>query len=164
MQAATPSRNVRELGSTPRWSGARPGGTGGGGTGRARGSLLGCVAGVCVKVEERRFLSAEPSIQAAWLSFVKVPIYEYKCPQGHVFEVFQRMSDPPPEACEICGEGPMQRVLFPVAVHFKGSGFYSTDYGRSGRQKETSQDGDKPATDKADNGEKKDTKKKVAET
>jgi putative FmdB family regulatory protein len=96
----------------------------------------------------------------AWLSFVKVPIYEYKCPQGHVFEVFQRMSDPPPEACEVCGEGPMQRVLYPVAVHFKGSGFYSTDYGRSGRK--AAQDGDKP--EKSDKAEKKDGKKKVAET
>ena len=65
-----------------------------------------------------------------------MPIYEYKCPQGHVFELFQRMSDPPPGACEICGEGPVERVLYPVAVHFKGSGFYSTDYGRGGRKRE----------------------------
>jgi putative FmdB family regulatory protein len=60
-----------------------------------------------------------------------VPIYEYRCPKGHVFELFQRMDDLPPEACQICGEGPVERVLYPVAVHFKGSGFYSTDYGRS---------------------------------
>jgi hypothetical protein len=40
------------------------------------------------------------------------------------------MSDPPPDGCTVCGEGPVQKVLFPVAVHFKGSGFYSTDYGR----------------------------------
>jgi putative FmdB family regulatory protein len=59
-----------------------------------------------------------------------MPIYEYRCPNGHVFEVFQRMDDPPPEKCETCGTGPLQRVLYPVAVHFKGSGFYSTDYGR----------------------------------
>ena len=59
-----------------------------------------------------------------------MPIYEYRCPKGHVFERFQRMSDPPPEACEICGEGPVEVVLYPVAVHFKGSGFYTTDYGR----------------------------------
>ena len=39
-----------------------------------------------------------------------------------------------PEKCEICGEGPVERVLYPVAVHFKGSGFYSTDYGRGGAQ------------------------------
>jgi len=59
-----------------------------------------------------------------------MPIYEYRCPNGHVFEVFQRMDDPPPGTCETCGEGPVQRVLYPVAVHFKGSGFYTTDYGR----------------------------------
>jgi putative FmdB family regulatory protein len=77
-----------------------------------------------------------------------VPIYEYKCPQGHVFELFQRMSDPPPAACEICGEGPVERVLYPVAVHFKGSGFYSTDYGRGGRKREEpSKDGAGPKTE-----------------
>jgi putative FmdB family regulatory protein len=63
-----------------------------------------------------------------------MPIYEYRCPNGHVFELFQRMGDPPPEVCEICGEGPVERVLYPVAVHFKGSGFYSTDYGRGSRK------------------------------
>jgi putative FmdB family regulatory protein len=89
-----------------------------------------------------------------------VPIYEYKCPKGHVFEVFQRIDDPQPEVCEICGEGPLQRVLHPIAVHFKGSGFYSTDYGRGGRKQE-SKDGDKPA--KPDKPDKKD-KKKVAES
>jgi putative FmdB family regulatory protein len=70
-----------------------------------------------------------------------VPIYEYRCPNGHTFEVFQRMSDPPPEACEHCGASPIEKVLFPIAVHFKGSGFYSTDYGR-GKGKAASRDGD----------------------
>jgi putative FmdB family regulatory protein len=70
-----------------------------------------------------------------------MPIYEYRCPNGHVFELLQRIGDPPPEACEVCGEGPVERVLYPVAVHFKGSGFYTTDYGRGSRKKETSQDG-----------------------
>ena len=56
------------------------------------------------------------------------------------------MGDAPPPKCEICGEGPVERVLYPVAVHFKGSGFYSTDYGRGGRKRDTaSTDGDKPA-------------------
>jgi putative FmdB family regulatory protein len=63
-----------------------------------------------------------------------VPIYEYRCPNGHTFEVFQRMSDAPAETCVTCGAGPVEKILFPVAVHFKGSGFYSTDYGR-GRAK-----------------------------
>ena len=64
-----------------------------------------------------------------------MPIYEFKCPKGHYFEVFQRMTDDPPEVCTECGRAPLQRVLHPVAVHYKGSGFYSTDYGTSGGRK-----------------------------
>ena len=63
-----------------------------------------------------------------------MPVYEYKCPAGHHFERFARMSDPPAETCDVCGLAPVERVLFPVAVHFKGSGFYTTDYGRGSRR------------------------------
>ena len=63
-----------------------------------------------------------------------MPIYEYRCPEGHLFEVFHGISEDGPAACEQCGAGPLKRVLHPVAVHYKGSGFYSTDYGRKGRQ------------------------------
>ena len=87
-----------------------------------------------------------------------MPIYEYRCPDGHTFEVFQRMTDPPSEVCETCGKGPVEKVLYPVSVHFKGSGFYSTDYGRGGRKKaETSKDGGEPSSTekKPDSGEKK---------
>jgi putative FmdB family regulatory protein len=70
-----------------------------------------------------------------------MPIYEYRCPNGHTFEVFQRMSDPPATVREVCGTGPVEKVLFPVAVHFKGSGFYATDYGR-GSRKSSAKDGD----------------------
>ena len=63
-----------------------------------------------------------------------MPIYEYKCPNGHLFEVFHGMTEAGPTACEVCGEGPLQVVLHPVAVHYKGSGFYSTDYGRKSKQ------------------------------
>jgi len=59
-----------------------------------------------------------------------MPIYEYRCKKGHQFEVIQRMSDDPIKVCEVCG-APVERVFHPVAVHFKGSGFYSTDYGRN---------------------------------
>jgi predicted nucleic acid-binding Zn ribbon protein len=53
------------------------------------------------------------------------------------------MSDPPPETCEICGRGPLERVLYPVAVHFKGSGFYTTDYGRGSKRRDgTGRDSD----------------------
>jgi putative FmdB family regulatory protein len=59
-----------------------------------------------------------------------LPIYEYRCRNGHNFEVLQRMVDDPVTKCEVCG-APVERVFHPVAVHFKGSGFYSTDYGRN---------------------------------
>ena len=64
-----------------------------------------------------------------------MPIYEYQCDDcGASFEVMQKMSDDPLTACEKCG-GPLRKVLHPVAIHFKGSGFYTTDYGKgSGRR------------------------------
>jgi putative FmdB family regulatory protein len=58
-----------------------------------------------------------------------VPTYVYRCANRHLTERFQRMSDPPLETCDECGL-PVQKVLHPVAIHFKGSGFYNTDYGR----------------------------------
>ena len=73
-----------------------------------------------------------------------MPIYEYRCPNGHTFELFQKMSDPPAETCVVCGEGPVEKLLFPVAVHFKGSGFYSTDYGS--RKSKAAKDGDSSST------------------
>jgi putative FmdB family regulatory protein len=79
-----------------------------------------------------------------------MPLYEYKCPDGHVFELFHGINEEPPESCPVCGKGPLVRVLHPVAVHFKGSGFYSTDYGR-GRKAAAGRDGDKPA-EKSDSG------------
>jgi putative FmdB family regulatory protein len=58
-----------------------------------------------------------------------MPIYEYRCERGHTFEVMQRMTEDPLTSCSTCG-APVQRVFHPVAVHFKGSGFYNTDYGK----------------------------------
>ena len=58
-----------------------------------------------------------------------MPIYEYKCENGHVFDVIQKMADEPLTECQECG-APAVRVLHPPAVHFKGSGFYNTDYGK----------------------------------
>lgn len=58
-----------------------------------------------------------------------MPIYEYRCDNGHTFDVMQRMTDDPLTECQVCG-APVQKVLHPVAVHFKGSGFYTTDYGK----------------------------------
>jgi putative FmdB family regulatory protein len=87
-----------------------------------------------------------------------VPIYEYRCPNGHTFELFQKMTDPPAETCVSCGAGPVEKLLFPVAVHFKGSGFYSTDYGSrktkakdgettTTKEKSTDKPAEKPSTD-----------------
>jgi putative FmdB family regulatory protein len=64
-----------------------------------------------------------------------MPIYEYKCENGHVFDVLQRLSDDPLTTCIECG-APVRKVLHPVNISFKGSGFYSTDY-RSGSKTET---------------------------
>ena len=71
-----------------------------------------------------------------------MPIYEYRCPNGHLFELFQRMTDDPPERCEVCDAGPVERVLHPVAVHYKGSGFYTTDYGKGGKKPAPAKEGD----------------------
>jgi putative FmdB family regulatory protein len=64
-----------------------------------------------------------------------MPIYEYRCENGHLFEVMQKITEDPVTQCETCS-APVQRVFHPVAVHFKGSGFYNTDYGTSRRKRE----------------------------
>jgi len=71
-----------------------------------------------------------------------MPIYEYKCENGHVFDVMQKLSDEPLTACVECG-APVRKVLHPVNIAFKGSGFYSTDYKSGGSQKtESTKNGD----------------------
>jgi putative FmdB family regulatory protein len=98
-----------------------------------------------------------------------MPIYEYRCRNGHEFEVIQSMSDDPVDTCEQCG-APVERVFHPVAVHFKGSGFYSTDYkekakagageskdGKPSGAKESSESGgsSESGSKKSSNGDKK---------
>jgi putative FmdB family regulatory protein len=85
-----------------------------------------------------------------------MPIYEYRCEQGHTFEVMQRMSDDPVQTCETC-EVAVSRVFHPVAVHFKGSGFYHTDYGTARRKREL----DKSASEGADKHDAKQADKKA---
>ena len=79
-----------------------------------------------------------------------MPIYEYRCENGHNFEVMQRMTDDPVSSCQTC-DAPVQRVFHPVAVHFKGSGFYNNDYGTRKRSREL----EKSAKDGADKTESK---------
>jgi putative FmdB family regulatory protein len=74
-----------------------------------------------------------------------MPIYEYRCDQGHTFEVMQRMSEDPVQSCQTC-EAPVARVFHPIAVHFKGSGFYNTDYGTRRRARENAAESSKDAS------------------
>ena len=76
-----------------------------------------------------------------------MPIYEYRCENGHTFEVMQKMTDDPVSVCSTC-EAPVQRVFHPVAVHFKGKGFYNTDYGTRRRNREIEREGGKSGADK----------------
>ena len=87
-----------------------------------------------------------------------MPIYEYRCENGHLFEVMQKITDDPVTQCEECG-APVQRVFHPVAVHFKGSGFYNTDYGTARRKRET----EASAKEGADKSDAKQAEKKSAD-
>jgi putative FmdB family regulatory protein len=87
---------------------------------------------------------------------VSMPIYEYRCENGHLLEVMQKITDDPVTHCEVCGAA-VQRVFHPVAVHFKGSGFYNTDYGTSKRKRET----EKAASSGADSHDAKAKEKKA---
>ena len=58
-----------------------------------------------------------------------MPLYEYECEScGHRFELIQRFADPPAEHCAACGKGPIHKLLSAPAIHFKGTGWYVTDY------------------------------------
>src|SRR3954469_9185046 len=85
-----------------------------------------------------------------------MPIYEYRCENGHLFEVMQNITEAPRTVWEECG-AQVQRVFHPIAVHFKGWGFYNTDYGTARRKRET----EKSASEGAD---KHDAKAKEAKT
>ena len=91
-----------------------------------------------------------------------MPIYEYRCENGHTFEVMQRMTDDPVASCQTC-DAPVRRVFHPVAVHFKGSGFYNTDYGKAKRgaaNAESSSSDGKSADNKSSDGKSSDSDSK----
>lgn len=88
-----------------------------------------------------------------------MPIYEYKCEQGHVFDTMQKMADDPLTSCIECGAS-VRKLMQPVGISFKGSGFYSTDYssgkasspaGSSGSS-ESSGNGDSSSSSDSSNG------------
>src|SRR6187402_3793838 len=82
-----------------------------------------------------------------------MPVYEYKCENGHVFEAIQKMTDEPLRECQECG-APASRVLSAPAIHFKGSGFHNTDYGKrkGGGNGGSSEGGSEPGSSKPDSG------------
>ena len=86
-----------------------------------------------------------------------MPIYEYRCENGHLFEIMRKISEPPLTECVECGAS-VVKVLHSPAVHFKGSGFYNTDYGTAKRKREL----DKSASDGADKNDAKQKDKQDA--
>jgi putative FmdB family regulatory protein len=94
-----------------------------------------------------------------------LPIYEYRCENGHLFEVMRKISEGPLTECVECA-APVVKVLHSPAVHFKGSGFYNTDYGTSKRKREldtsASQGADKNDAKQKDKQDAKKTESKPA--
>lgn len=78
-----------------------------------------------------------------------MPTYEYQCPKGHQFEKLQKISDRSRPRCPECGAAAERRISGGAGLHFKGTGFYITDYGKDGKgpRKESA---DKPETPKTD--------------
>jgi putative FmdB family regulatory protein len=73
-----------------------------------------------------------------------MPLYEYECDAcGQRFELIQKFSDPSPDACTLCGKGPVRRLQSSPAIQFKGSGWYITDYAQKGRAAPDTASGDK---------------------
>src|SRR5882672_658264 len=92
-----------------------------------------------------------------------MPIYEYRCPNGHTFERFQSMTAPAPEKCDVCGATPLELVLYPIAIHYKGSGFYSTDYGKKGADAKKDGGGDSGGSSSGDSSTPKTDSKPAAD-
>ena len=76
-----------------------------------------------------------------------MPTYEYQCPEGHEFELFQKMSEKPRAKCPVCGKSAVRKISCGAGLVFKGSGFYITDYGKDGKgpRKDPSEKSDSPA-------------------
>ena len=67
-----------------------------------------------------------------------MPTYGYRCSNcGHEFEIQQKITDQPLKACPKC-QGKLAKILYPVGISFKGSGFYTTDYKGSGKSSDGS--------------------------
>ncbi len=89
-----------------------------------------------------------------------MPTYEYKCPDSHTFEKFQKMTDKPRAKCPTCGKPAVRKISGGAALVFKGSGFYITDYGKDGKgpRKAESEKSEKPAAEAKPDAPKADAK------
>ena len=76
-----------------------------------------------------------------------MPTYEYQCPEGHVFDKFQKMTDKPRAKCPVCGKMATRMISGGAGLVFKGSGFYITDYGKDGKGPRKTDGDSKPAAD-----------------
>jgi putative FmdB family regulatory protein len=89
-----------------------------------------------------------------------MPTYEYQCPEGHEFELLQKMSEKPRAKCPVCGKMATRKISGGAGLVFKGSGFYITDYGKDGKGPRKADAADKPAAsgsegaDRADKSDK----------
>src|ERR1700692_709767 len=90
-----------------------------------------------------------------------MPIYEYRRPDGTTFEIQQSFSDDPLKVDPDTG-APVERVLHAPAVHFKGKGFYNTDYGTKRRNRETAAAAEKSSSESSSSSEKSEAKKDAA--
>ena len=80
-----------------------------------------------------------------------MPLYEYECDAcSRRFEIIQRFSDGPPDACRVCGKGPVRRLASSPAIQFKGSGFYITDYAQKGKSGSEGGSSNAPKTETKD--------------
>ncbi len=82
-----------------------------------------------------------------------MPIYEYKCENGHVFDIMQKMSEDPLKTCVECG-APVKKLMHPVSISFKGSGFYSTDYSNGKKKTEPAKNGASESNSGSETGKK----------
>ena len=91
-----------------------------------------------------------------------MPTYEYRCPDGHLFEKFQKMAEKPRAKCPVCGKPAMRMISGGAGLVFKGTGFYITDYGKDGkgpRKPESESAAEtKPSSDTKAEGAKPETK------
>jgi putative FmdB family regulatory protein len=92
-----------------------------------------------------------------------MPTYEYRCPDGHAFEKFQKMSERPQAKCPVCGKPATRKISGGAGLVFKGSGFYITDYGKDGKgPRKPESEGRPTAESKPDSGTKSEGSKSDA--